>query len=815
MYPYSRPTTGMASILRRLPFRAHHLPRHWFMFGSRALFLAVALALLAIAAQLIDRVLLRPIPIPDPERVFIAYESMPLLPEGVRVVSFQQFKEWAQQDRVLERAAGVFRFDMHVTARGGAGFWTRPDVEAVTSDFFPIIGASPLEGRVFGASEDVYPGQMVCLVSAAFRRTHFPGQSAIGQLLETENGTLQIIGVLPDHVAKWRNADVWVPASLMARYGAPEVFQSSGYKATRVMVRIKRGVSLNTARQVLDAVAGSPEERVSVRLLNVAAEIRTRGLYAACLVIAGTAILILISAWVNVALSWMIQVKRNEGAFAIKTMLGASTGDLLLETFIEILGVIVLATSGAVAFVAIAYSFVRVYPLDSLRPFPPLTVSASLPVIAVLSLLTLSLFVAGIWWRIFRLARSHSSTAAIAIEYAGSHAGVDRKRHYLLSYQVALVVLLLSYGLSSAGHYASFKDKTLGINGSGVHVLELSFRHRASSTQLLDNYHRILELAARVPGVKAASLSSVVPGTDRGFTSSITLEGIGRFLNSGTTPVPGRHLVAAGYFGVIGAPIIVGREFTSSDDADHPRVVLINQAMAAEFWGDRNPVGSRLKFGRISEREPWATIVGVVGNVSHLGVRGQPRPEVYVSLFQESLDTVFMAVRGQADTTDIGRSIVRAMERAQMEVSVVQQRPLDDVVYSSIQELRYASVLSGAFALAMVVIGLLGIYVTSSLWVHEHQRELAVRSALGASFHQATRTLVWRLTRLGVGGSILGAVGVVLLKLAVNAEFYDIPTPGWLLLSVVASANVIAVLASGVIPATRTRRPSLTALLRS
>jgi hypothetical protein len=377
---------------------------------------------------------------------------------------------------------------------------------------------------------------------------------------------------------------------------------------------------------------------------------------------------------------------------------------------------------------------------------------------ALLSALSAVLLASSVWWRIGTI--NASTTLGWSAAGVTGDRRAERMRRALLAAQIAIGVVVGSSALTALDRYRGFRETSIGVDTRDVTALKVTLPPTLPGARRLVAYDDIKSTLAGQPGVREVALSGIVPGEDPGYRSSITIDGIGRFLNGETDQVPGRHRVGPGYFRLLQTHMVSGREFAESDGPTAPRVAVINESMARLYWDGRNPIGARLKFGRESDSESWATVVGVVGDVAHMGLRSSPRPEVYTSLLQDPLPEISLLMRGELAPETVTTVVGRTLARSGQDVSVDQARTLDEILGVSVRELRYVATFVSAFTLMIVLVVGLGLHATTSLWLRERERELAIRTAVGASPQRVASMILWSTARVAVLATAIG-MGIV------------------------------------------------------
>jgi putative ABC transport system permease protein len=414
----------------------------------------------------------------------------------------------------------------------------------------------------------------------------------------------------------------------------------------------------------------------------------------------------------------------------------------------------------------------------------------------------------------------HVSAGALTADLAegGSRGSAGprarRTRDTLVVAEIAVaLVLLVAAGLMLRSFHALSRVDTGIVTGNLLTFdMFLSGERARSQPRQVEFYDETLRRISALPGVAHAGAAVTLPIGGDDFAAGFTLEG--RPLPPpGQEPRAGYQVVTSGYFRTMGIPILAGRDFQASDTRDAPAVVLVNRTFARQHWPDADPLGKRMKIGRGDE--PWMTVVGVVGDIRHLGPATPPRPEFYQPHSQRSFSFMAFVVR----TTIPPRGIVPAIRAAVIALDPTQPisgvSTMDDHIARALARPRILSGLVASFGALALVLAVVGIYGVMAYAVAQRAHEFAIRTALGATAAEVVRMVLRKAAWLAGAGVVGGLVLTAAVTRALSGLLFEIrPTDGATYAVVVGVLVSVALLASAV-PALRAARVDSAQALRS
>ena len=728
-------------------------------------FAAVVMATLALGIgantaifSVVYSVLLRPLPYPSGERLVWMGESTGSA-TGISV-TWINFQHWRAENHVFEDLAAFSRGDATLTGRGEAAV---VNLGIVTSNFLQLTGARPVMGRLLVPADD-QPGSppTVLLTYDFWSRRLGADPSILGQTLTLNGNPFQVAGVLRPAKNFLGKVDCYLPLGRSAGRSTNRAQHGS----MRVLGLLKRGVTLQRARAGIDEImkrldSADPGPETGHRVYAEFLSEETIGDVRQTLwLMMGAVGLVLLLACANVASLLLVRNSGRAREIAVRTAIGAGQSRLARQLLSESL---VISLAGGAIGLGLAFTGLRT--LVTLAPggIPRLSeATLDLPVLAFAFLLTVVVGLAA-GAAPSMGARRVDLTAALKEGSAG--AGGRRRgqalRSSLVVGEIAITLtLLFGAGLLLRSLFAA-QSANPGFDSRRLLALELRLppsRYRTADQQR-GYYDRLLSGLRAEPGVQAVSgVYSPPSAGDNGDNWYSVLD----------RPEPARadvpltlvNTAEAGYFRVMGIPLLAGREFDADDRADSEPVTVINETIARRWWTTpRLAVGQRIKLGGPYNSGDTYRIVGVAGDVKQEGLDLPSDPEMYLAFGQNAGQMVVMIRTARGAAPSMAR-LRRAVAAVDSNVPVISLRPFEQWLAEPLARRRFTTLLLAIFALLAVALAAVGIYGVLNYWVNLRQREIAIRLAVGA---QRAAILQWagahaaRLAALGIAAGALGS----------------------------------------------------------
>jgi predicted permease len=786
--------------------------------GVAVLTLALGIGAITAIYTVVEAVLLEPLPFDDPDELTILWTRNEDLGQDKYMVSPLDFGDWRTMNATFESMAAFWPSTGTVTEAEGDP--TRVRIVYTTENFFDMLGATPLHGRVFHPDDG--PGSpSVVLLSEGFWMRRFGGDpSVVGRSITLEGGNSQsgpidVIGVVRQEHTYPAGTDVYLNMTW------PMTIQSRQARWMSAVGRLAEGGSLDAARADLVGVAGrieqaSPETNrgwtvTMARLQDeLVGDTRT-----ALLVLLGATGLILLIACANVANLLLSRSESRGREIAVRVAFGAGRGRLVRQLVTESL---ILAVAGAAAGLALAW-----YGMRGLLDLAPVTLPRSEAIGldgTVLAAVALACVLTGVLFGlapILRLLRTevHDSIR----DGARSTAGPARRRVqsvFVIAQFAMAMMLVVGAGLLLRS-FDNIRAVDPGFSPEGVLAVELDVPVSIASTnqEVIDFYEELERRIAELPGVAAVGDATTLPlGEQLDYLLPVPF--IDREIATELDPRAYLRPVSPGYFEAMRTPIVGGRDFTTQDRVGEPGVVVVNETLARMFFPGEDPLGQKIGdmrtcfgplgcvhiAGAITESE----IVGVVEDMKYDGLRVGAVPALYFSGLQSSVKRRTITVRSSGAVAPLLAGIRGELAQMNPSLALTNIRTMDDVVAGAQSRERFSALLLSLFGAVALILASVGVYGVLSQAVAQRRGEVGIRMALGADSDRVRGMVLGdglRLVAIGLG---VGTIGAVALSGLLSSQLFGVnPRDPSVYVPVVLTLLAVGLLAS-FMPAWRATR---------
>jgi putative ABC transport system permease protein len=775
--------------------------------------------------SIVEGVLLRPLPFPQPDRLLMLGD----VPEGVDThggapsVTAPGALAYMHDTRVFQ-SLGVYQQTGYEFS--GNGEPAQVNAARLSASVFPVLGVSPLLGRTFTQQEDQGSAQ-VAVISFQMWHARFHSDPAIlGKTILLDRKPYAVIGVMPGAFefplvpGQLNRSELWVPMS----FSPTELTNGAGSWNYRMVGRLNPGVTSQQARQDAAPVSreieshfpkgmGSLHINPQVMALTEATVAQARPLVRTLFF---AVVVVLFIACANLAGLLLVRVIRRRREISVRLALGASSVTILRQSIVEAL---VLSVSGGILGLILAASVLRLG--VSLLPETLPRVSAISLDWRVVCFALLLAVLTGLFCGVipaFSSARTGVNEALKEGGRTGSSGGSHaRLRSALVVAELAVALVLLAASGLLLRSFEKMREVDLGFNTQHVLTAFYGLPQKEYSTQAsadaFDN--ALLSRLRQLPGVQSVGVTTSLPQAGNDSSTAFVPEGFvapkGAALNLAWTSE-----IFGDYFNAAGIPLVRGRLFTEADTPKSPLVVIVNRTLADHYWPGQDPIGKRIHIGVAESPTPWMTVIGEIGDIKQSSADAPTQNQLYTPSSQFGIDLGPFAptdlvsgnygsivIRGQMAPDQMISSLRTSVHAIDPQLPLTQVESMSQVVSEGQASRRFNTILISSFACAAVLLALLGIYSVIAFSAALRTHELAIRLALGSQRATVMKLVLVSGAKLGLAGCVIGAVAAVFATRLMSSLLFQINPLDPLVLTLAAMAIFLLALAASVVPASR------------
>jgi putative ABC transport system permease protein len=788
-------------------------------------FAAVAVLTLALGIgantaifSVVNAVLLRPLPFTDPQRLIIVGETNAGQKgaEEQNGIAPANYLDYVKNNNTFERM-GAFS----MTVRTGFNLGGADDPERVTAaniaaDLFPTLGINPIYGRQFLPEEQKEGNNRSVILSYGLWQRRFGADPGIINKTITLNGfSYLVVGVmpkgfqfptkdlLPELQSLAKPVELWVPLSI-----SDASWTARGSRFLHVVGRLKPGVTIEQANSDLNVIAARLAQQYEQDLGWTAKVVSLQeqmvgSIRLALLVLFGAVGFVLLIACTNVANLLLARAATRRKEIAVRLALGANRLRLVRQLLTE--GFLLVLLGGPLGML-LAWAGVNILVSISPQSIPlPSQLALDGRIVAFTLLVS---FLTAIIFGLVPALQSSKVDLSNAMKEGGTRGTTSsglRVRNILVVSELMLAVVLLVGAGLMVKSFIRLQNVDPGFNPNNT----LSFQYTLPTSRYPDDpeiivfNNQLIERLKALPGVESVSGASALPlGKASNYTS---------FTIDGRPPLPpaefllSEHIgVFPDYFKTMRVELRKGRDFTAQDTKQSSQVVIINEAMANQFWPNEDPIGKSIKidYDQGVSRE----IIGVVNNIKNFSLDTPPKPEMYVSQLQFPFQSTFLVVHSKGDPKNMIMPVTKAVAGIDKDQPIYNVKPMTDVLNASVARQRFTMLLMSCFAVVAAALAAIGLYGVMSYSVSLRTQEVGIRLALGSQRSDILKLIIGqglKLAFIGIGIGLSIAFGLTRL---LQSLLFGISASDPVTFIAIALLLVVVAFLASIIPARRAMR---------
>jgi predicted permease len=756
--------------------------------------------------SIVNTVLLRPLPYPEPDRLMHLSLNNPETAQGKGGYGAADFLALRERNQSFEKVAAISPGNRFALT-GGA---TPEQVvgAVVSADFFDVLGVKAQRGRTFLSGEDKPGSPRTVVVTYSFWQKHLNSEAnVIGQSVTLNGEGYIIIGVMP---ADFRfsaigPSELWTTLQIN-----PPRFRPPYY--LRIIGRLKSGVSEQQAQTELVAIAGQvqqeyPNSTPKVARLEPLKRFIVGDAKLSLSVLFGAVFFVLLIASVNVANLLLARATEREKEVALRAALGASRVRLIRQALTESL--LLALIGGSLGWLLAMWGvdlIVKLSP-ENLPRLNEISVDRR-----VLGFTLIAMLLSGL---VFGLAPALQSSRVDlnATLKEGGRSSTDGFSHrrlrglFIVSEFALALMLLIGAGLMIRS-FLQLQRVNPGFNPNHVLTAQIVLpqnRYREAS-RVGAFQQQLLQRVQSLPDVEAVAASMSLPPDLLMMHNPFVVEG--------RPPAPGQSqptaeqlLISPDYFRTLGIRLNAGRPFTDADDGAAPKVVIVNETMARQHFPDQDAVGKRIQTGDYDPAGQWVTVVGVVNDVKYTGLQEKPQPTMYTPFLQGLWwRSLYLSVRTSGDPLNVVSSVRNEVWAIDRDLPLSQIKTMDQLMSESVAEPRVYTLLLGLFGAVALLLAIVGIYGVMAYVVTQRTHEIGIRMALGAQTRDVMKLIVKQGMALALVGVAIGVAGALALTRLLATLLFEIAPTDVMTFATVSTGLLIVALLACYIPARRASR---------
>jgi predicted permease len=794
--------------------------------ATAILMLAFGIGATTAIFSVVDGVLLRPLPFPNANRLVTLGDQVSGTGWGQHdsgPVTGPEVVVYPRDTRSFESLGGYGFVNLELS---GSGQPAQINASRMTPSVFSALGVAPLMGRVFNAQEDQQKEQ-VAVLSYTTWKSRFDGDPhVLGTKILLDRKPYLVIGIMPRNFefplspGRLNRSELWVPISLSPQELSPEA-ESSWY--LELVGRLKPGVTPEQAQSDAALVAQQimrnyPPDAANFHIrpvvypLQQITVLQTRPLLR--MLFLAVAVVLLI-ACANLTGLLLVRAIGRQRETAVRLAIGAPALTLLRQMILESLALSVTGGLLGIGLAALALAIGKNLLPQTLPLMNQITLNWTVVGFALL-LAILTGFFCGLVPG-FAALRTNVNASLKEGGRSGSAGGSHaRLRSTLVVMEIAIALILLTASGLLLRSFSNMSAVDLGFRPDHVTTAVYALPQKQYSTQAqIDTFNnKLLQQLRQLPGVETVGLTSTLPTTGDGIESFVVDGYVDPRGPDQTAASPSQ--VIGDYFKAIGIPLIRGRYFTESDNANNQLVAIVNHEFAEHYWPHQDPIGKQMRVGTLKSGTPWLIVVGEVADAKLTSPDADASEQFYQPVAQLEKDAGplalptdlngnggYMVLRSALPPEQM-ENVLRATVRSiDVQLPLTQVQTMEQVVSQSEAPRRFNTIIISSFALAAVLLAVLGIYSIIAFSVASRVQEMAIRMALGSQRSHIVRLILISGLKLAAIGCVLGLAGAAAASRVLRSFLFHVSPFDPVVMILTAIAVFALVLVASVVPARR------------
>jgi predicted permease len=818
----------MSTFLLDLKFAFRQLHKSPGFSATAVLMLAFGIGATTAIFSIVEGVLLRPLPFPEPDRLVVLADRLQgadVGGNGEAGVTVPDIRAYSRDTHSFAALGGYQYAGFELSGNGDPAQIT---AARMTAGVFSALATPPLLGRVYTQQEDDQSQQVVVLSYSGWQNRFHGDPKILGTKILLDRKPYLVIGVMPRNFefpltsGHLNRIEVWVPMSFRPDELSPTASANWSYQ---MVGRLKPGVTASQAQQDAERVAqdimrGYPAFMASLHISSVVRPLQEETIEGARPLVRtlffAVAIVLLI-ACANLAGLLLVRAIRRQREVAVRIALGARSSALLRQAILESL--ILSVTGGVLGIVlaAVALTAGKNMLPESLPRISEISLNWIVVSFALL-LAVVTGFLCGLAPAFAALRTSVNETLKEGGRSGSAGGGHARLRSALVIAEIAIALILLTASGLLLRSFEKMRSVDLGFQPDHIATAAYGMPLKQYSTQpQVDAFN--MELVRRLreaPGAQAVGLTSFLPASGNNNNQAFVAEGYvprkGENMSLATVAT-----VMGDYFSAMKIPLVRGRFLTEADNADAQLVIVVNRKLAEHYWPKQDPIGKRLRIGTAEMQTPWVTIVGEIADVKLSSPDAETKEQYYISVEQMekaigSLANPATDLNGNGgyivlrsalppeEMENVLRSTVRSIDP---QLALTQVQTMMQNVSDTEAPRRFNTALISAFAGAAVLLAVLGIYSVIAFSVASRVQEMAIRMALGSQRGGIMKLILISGAKLAAIGCAIGLVGAAAASGLLRSLLFGVSPFDPVVLTLAAIGVMLLALAASALPATR------------